>query len=325
MTELLKWPRLVAFGALALVVVAALAIASGGRAGSVAPGKLTFDVQPQFLTTTKSGVTFAKYTASSGAGTGSATNSSITFDVANGLLNQNSPVCVQAPSSPEPGFTRWTCSLGTINAGQTAGAFVNFTGPPVLAPPATNIYTVKAFFNADTGKGKGGGGLDTIPADPQQTQIVDVPNGQRAGNCTGTASTPSGDEQFTTLTGTAAASIATCPWVFVGENDAPANSVIKSQISFWGFPLTDPANPARWVMDGDLPPGPFNNLTLYYLETYSPDTPNTISAVPFPACVNGAIPPTKTACYDVFRKDGSRFHAEGLVNGTGGDPGAGVG
>jgi hypothetical protein len=321
---LLNWRRLVAVVALTTGVAIALAVASGGRAGSVAPGTFKLDVQPQFLTATKSGVTFAKFTASSGAGTGSATNSSITFDVDNGLLNQNSPVCVRAASSPTPGFTRWTCSLGTINAGRSAGAFVNFTGPAFVAS-AANTYTVDAFFRADTGKGKGGGGLDTIDVAAETTQVVDAPNGQRAGNCTGTAFTPSGDQQFTQLSGTTAASIATCPWVFVGENVAPANSGIKSQISFWGFPLTDPANPARWVMDGDLPPGPFNNLTLYYLETYSPDTPNIIFKEPFPACINGAIPPTKTACYDVFTKVGSRFHAEGFVNGTGGDPGAGVG
>jgi hypothetical protein len=321
---LLNWRLLVAGVVLTTGVAIALAVVSGGRAGSVAPGTLAAAVEPQFLTAGENGVAFGKYRAPSGSGTGSATNSIMTFDVDNRLLDQNSPVCVRASSSPA-GFIRWTCSLGTINAGQSAGAFVNFTGPPFLAAPATNIYTVQAFFTADTGKGKGGGGQNSTPVVTDTTQIVDVPNGQRAGNCTGTAATPSGDEQFTTLSGTKAASIATCPWVFVGENDAPASSVIKSQISFWGFPLTDPANPARWVMDGDLPPGPFNNLTLYYLETYSPDAPNTISAVPFPACVNGAIPPTKTACYDVFRKDGSRFHAEGLVNGTGGDPGAGVG
>ena len=325
MTQLIGWPRLAAFGAVALVAVAALVIASGSRAGSVAPGSLKFAVEPQFLTTGQNGVTFGKFTTPSGAGTGSATNTSITFDVDNRLLDQNSPVCVKAPTSAWPaGFIRWTCSLGTVNAGRSAGAFLNFTAPPFLVSPATNTYRVNAFASADSGKGKGGGGQNSTAVVTDTTQVVDVPNGRRAGNCAGAASTPSGDAQFTIVSGTAASSIATCPWVFVGEDDAPAGSGIKSQISFWGFPLTDPEHPARWVVDGDLPPGPFNQLTLYYLENYAPDNPNT-GKVPFPACVNGAIQPPATACYDVFRKVGSRFHAEGLVNGTGGDPGAGSG
>jgi hypothetical protein len=324
-TGLLNWRRLVAVVVLTIGVAIALAVASGGRAGSVAPGTLKAAVEPQFLTAGEDGVTFGKFMAPSGAGTGSATNSSMIFDVDNGLLEQNSPVCVRAASSPTPGFTRWTCALGTINAGQSAGAFVNFRGPAFLPSPATNIYTVKAFFTADTGKStKGGGGQNSTPVVVDTTQIVDVPNGRRAGNCTGTAATPAGDPQFTTLTGIPAASIATCPWVFVGEDDAPAGSEIRSQISFWGFPLTEPGHPARWVMDGDLPSGPFNKLTLYYLANYSPDNPDT-GKVPFPACVNGAIVAPATACYDTFTKVGSRFHAEGFVNGTGGDPGAGVG
>jgi hypothetical protein len=298
-----------------------LGIVSSGRAGSVLPSNaLTGAVEPQFLTSGESGVAFGKVTAPSGSGTGSATNVSITFDLDSDLLDQNSPTCVPATGAPA-GFTRWTCSLGTINAGTSAGAFVNFTGP------APNVYEVRISASADGGKGKGGGGQTEINTITDTTEIVAAASGTRAGNCEGSASTADGDVQDTTLTGTAGSSVATCPWVFVGENPAPNNSGLKSQISFWGFPETDPDEPARWSMNLDLPPGPFSDLKVFYLESYSPAFPNQVSKTEFVACEDDGtpIPDGLTACLDNWVKVGSRGFADGFVVGTGGDPGAGVG
>src|SRR3970040_2378409 len=103
------------------------------------------------------------------------------------LLNPASSNCSPSASSPA-GFNRFTCDIGTVQAGKTATRFVTFTAPSTAA-----TYTVNGSVTFDNGSGgaKGGGSKNTTLTKSGQTTVFSSTDTTRAGNCTGSASTPS--------------------------------------------------------------------------------------------------------------------------------------
>jgi hypothetical protein len=302
--------------------MAALAVVSGGRAGSASS---TFDlfVQPQYLTAGAQGFAKGEFTAASGPGTGTATHVVMTLDLPVALLSPTSSNCSRSTSSPA-GFNRFRCDIGTVKAGMTATRFVRFT-----APSTATTYTVNGSVTFDNGSGgaPGGGSVNTTLTKTGQTTVFAATDTTRAGNCTGSASTPSvsfHDAQSTSISGAVASSSLglPCTWVFVGEDPAPSGSGILSLISFFGLPPTD--SPATVVIDFFSLPGPFASLTLFYLPNY-PNGPNPLAKVLWPACVGGALPPNETACLLSLEQVGAGARATILALGTGGDPGSGFG
>jgi len=308
---------LVALGGCAV----ALAVVSGGRAGSVDSMFEVF-VQPQYLTAGATGFVKGESTAASGPGSGTATHVVMTLDLPVALLNPASSNC--SPSaSPPAGFNRFTCDIGTVKAGKTATRFVTFTAPSTVA-----TYTVNGSVTFDNGSGgaPGGGSQNTTLTASGQTTVVASTDTTRAGNCTGSASTPAAsphDLQSTSITGaTAAASLGLpCTWVFVGEDPAGGSGLL-TPISFVGLPLT--TSPATVVITFFSLPVPFSEFDLFYLPNY-PNGPNPLASVPLVACIGGALPPNETSCLLSLVPLETGAQATILVQGTGGDPGYGGG
>jgi len=298
-----------------------LAVVSGGRAGSAGS---TFDVfvQPPILTAGAQGFVKGEFTAASGPGSGTATHVVMTLDLPVALLNPTSSNC--SPSaSPPAGFNRFTCDIGTVKAGKTATRFVRFTAPSTAATYTANGTVT--FDNGSTGA-SGGGSKNTTLTESGQTTVVASTDTTRAGNCTGSASTPAAsphDLQSTSVTGATAASSSglPCTWVFVGEDPAGGSGLL-TPISFVGLPLT--TSPATVVITFFSLPVPFSMFDLFYLPNY-PNGPNPLASVLLPACVGGALPPNETSCLLSLVPLGTGAQATILLQGTDGDPGYGGG
>ena len=302
--------------------VAALAVVSGGRAGSVSSSTFDVFVQPQYLTAGAQGFVKGEFTAASGPGSGTATHVVMTFDLPVALLNPTSSGCSPSASSPA-GFNRFTCDIGTVKAGKTATRFVTFTAPSTAA-----TYTANGTVNFDNGSSGagGGGGQNTSLTKSGQATVVAAASTTRAGNCTGSASTPPAsfhDTQSTSVSGaTASSSLGLpCTWVFVGEDPAGGSGLL-TPISFVGLPLT--TSPATVVITFFSLPVPFSQFDIFYLPNY-PDGPNPLDSVLLAACVGGALPPNATACLQSLVPLGTGAQATILLKGTGGDPGFGAG
>jgi len=303
--------------------MAALAVVSGGRAGSASS---TFDlfVQPQYLTAGAQGFAKGEFTAASGPGTGTATHVVMTLDLPVALLSPTSSNC--SPStSPPAGFKRFTCDIGTVKAGKTATRFVTFT-----APATAETYTVNGSVTFDNGSGgaPGGGSQNTTLNESGQTTVFAATDTTRAGNCTGSASTPPAsfhDTQSTSISGaTAAASLGLpCTWVFVGENTAPSGSGILTSISFVGLPLT--TSPATVVITFFSLPVPFADFKILFLPNYSPSNPDLTGKVVLPTCTASPVPPALSCLQSLVPFGAAGAQATILLQGIGGDPGYGGG
>jgi len=299
-----------------------LAVVSGGRAGSVGS---TFDVfvQPPILTAGAEGYVKGEFTAASGPGSGTATHVVMTLDLPDALLNPASSNC--SPSaSPPAGFNRFTCDIGTVKAGKTATRFVTFTAPSTPA-----MYTANGSVTFDQGSGgaPGPGSQNMTLTQSGQTTVVAAGDTTRAGNCTGSASTPPAshhDPQSTSVSGATAASSLDlpCTWVYVGEDPAPSGSGILTAISFVGLPLT--GSPATVVVTFDSLPVPFADFELFYLPEYSPANPVLTGQVLLPTCTASPVPPA-LSCLQSLVPFGTGAQATILLLGTDGDPGYGGG
>ena len=299
-----------------------LAVVSGGRAGSVGS---TFDVfvQPPILTAGAEGYVKGEFTAASGPGSGTATHVVMTLDLPVALLNPASSSCSPSASSPA-GFNRFTCDIGTVKAGKTATRFVTFTAPSTAA-----TYMVNGFVNFDHGSGgaKGGGSKNTTLTKSGQTTVFSSTDTTRAGNCTGSASTPSAagiDLQSTSVSGAIAdPSLGLpCTWVFVGEDPAPSGSGILTSISFVGLPLT--TSPATVVVTFFSLPVPFADFEISFLPSYSPSNPDLTGKAVLPSCTASPVPPA-LSCLQSLVPFGTGAQATILLLGTDGDPGYGGG
>jgi len=294
----------------------ALAVVSGGRAGSVSS---TFDVfvQPPYLTAGAGGYVKGEFTAASGPGSGTATHVVMTLDLPVALLNPASSSCSPSASSPA-GFNRFTCDIGTVKAGKTATRFVTFTAPETAA-----TYTVNGSVNFDNGSGgaPGGGSKNTTLTMSGQTTVFSATDTTRAGNCTGSASTAltSHDPQRTSIAATADPSLGLpCTWVFVGEDPAPPGSGILTLISFVGIPPT--TTPATVVITFASLPVPFADFEISFLPNYSPSNPDLTGKAVLPSCTATPVPPA-LSCLQSLVPFGEGAQATILLQGTGGDPG----
>ena len=324
-----------------------LAVVSSGLAGNK-PGAEAFThfVEPQFLTDDKTGVAIAAFQAASGKGQGSATNVRITFNLPPGFqggLTGTSSGCTLTDAVENV----WTCTIGTVNAGNKVKRFLVFTDG--TAPVSETAYPIIGcvFFDGGNSGAPGGGGTDPIPCVTDTTTVVTPSSavGQtRAGDCqAGTANvfTPLADSTTNlvsnTVQGTAASSTGLpCVWAFVGENiDTNENELTIPQISFMGFPQTDATSPVLWITDlYSRPSGPFENLDILVDMNYTADSTSFNGTEP-PACdppappstdpLDSTLPEGQVVCLIDLVKVGGGARARLLIMGTGGDPGNGWG
>ena len=288
------------------------------------------------LTGLQGGLAAAKFTAAVG---GSATHVKISVDVPSVFTVTVPSNCSGPPAASPPvpaGSTRYTCEQPTVQGGSTVTQFLRFTAPAAQSPTVT--YTFRGFVTFDNGSGGGGGGggsANGLPTSGPATNLVTVvPAGQSdsAGNCTpgnGGASTPAVSSTDPMQTKVSGSSALPCTWSFVGEASAGSSGLL-TPISFVGFPQTASGSPAQWVFELNKLPARIQDLTVYFLPNYSPDTLD-VTKVPMPACVDNVAPtgvfelPANTeACLVSFVKKGSGGVATMLFDG-GGDPGSGVG
>lgn len=319
-------------------VAAALAVASGGFAGSGPPinSNFEFSAQPRYLTGSGGGLDAGKFTAASGSG--SATHVAISFDVPS-VFTVSVPTNCSGPPAASPsvpaGFTRYTCQHGTVNAGNTVTQFLRFTAPAAGTSAVT--YTFFGFVTYDKGNGGAGGGgsVNTLPTAGPATGLVTVVSTSEknsAGSCTpgaGSASTPTVSASDPMQTSVSGSSTLPCTWAFVGEAGAGSSGLL-SPISFVGFPQTADGSPATWTFEVYSLPAPFKQLTVYFLGKYSPDNQD-VTKVPMVACEDEElpvgvfeIPSLQEACLVSFVKKGNGARVTMLFDG-GGDPGAGLG
>ena len=294
----------------------ALAAVSGGRAGSASA---TFDVfvQPPILTAGAGGFVKGDFTPSS-----TATGVVMTLDLPVALLNPSSSNCSQS-GSPPPGFNRFTCNLGLVRGGTTVRRYVSFT-----APSAPGTYTANGSVSFVQGPlGAPAGGSQTL-TDSGATTVFAPTDTDRAGSCTGSASTPPDGvghiegRQSTSVVATADPALnLPCTWVYVGEDPPPPNSVIKTQISFVGIPPT--ATPATVVITFFTLPVPFADFKLYFLPNYSPGNPDLSGQALLPSCATNPVPPAVSCLQSLVPYGSGGAQATILLMGTGGDPGYG--
>jgi len=295
----------------------ALAAVSGGRAGSASA---TFDVfvQPPILTAGAGGFVKGEFTPSS-----TATGVVMTLDLPVALLSPSSSNCSQS-GSPPPGFNRFTCNIGLVKGGTTVRRYVSFT-----APSAPGTYTANGSVSFVQGPlGAPAGGSQTL-TDSGETTVFAATDTNRAGSCTGRASTPPDgvghieDFQTTSVVATADPALnLPCTWVYVGEDPPPPNSPILTQISFVGIPPT--ATPATVVITFGTLPVPFPEFDVFFLPNYSPGNPDLTGLALLPSCATSPVPPA-VSCLQSLVQQGSGAQATILLMGTGGDPGWGAG
>ncbi len=302
---------------------AALAVVSGGLAGSTTNSTFELFVQPQYLTAGGQGFALGKFTAASGSGTGSATHVAMRFDLPAALLGPHttSSGCT-GPELVNSGTTkRFTCTIGTVNAGETVKRYVTFTAP---STPGSYPIDATAFYDKGSGGAGGGGAVNSIP-DSAQTTVVEGTSSTRAGNCftdgTGEVFTPTvsgSDPQATEVEFGAAASFLglPCTWGFVGEDSVTG---FLTQISFVSLP--ELGAPATVFVEWYSLPVPWPKFTVLLLPNY----PASTDWEPLTACENGQLPEDEIACLLSLDKTGRGARATILMLGTGGDPGFGGG
>ncbi len=309
---------------------AALGVVSGGRAGSVSNNNFDLVVQPHVLSTLGTGFAKGTFTAASGPGTGSATHVVITITLPTGLepTSGTSSDCTDPPG----GDHTFTCSIGTVNAGQIVNRFVAFTAPATVAGPPFDTYTVTGSLTFDHGlKGAGGGGgIDTIP-DSDSTDVYASTDGNHSGNCLsggGSITTPpvnAADTQSTFMSFGAAAFFLPCVWAELGEGPAPASFRIP-QISFVAAPVL--ANLATLTIS--IYQLPLSKIgTLKEFPNYPTSLTPALDVLQCPTPTSLPSNPTDTqssdACELARSKSGNVTLLTLLFTGTGGDPGFGGG
>jgi hypothetical protein len=315
------WVRVAIVAALVGTSAAALAVVSGGRAGSVPGADFEFFLHPEVLSSSGTGFAVAKFTLLSGSGTGSATHVVIRIDLDTALLNPTAtssdctgPVVVGSNN-------RFTCNIGTVDSGETVKRFVTFTAS------ALGMHSGRGTASLDSGSSAGGGGgTNTVGPVTDQLSVVSATSDTRAGNCYAgrssfavfTAPVSAENIQRTTVRfGPATASLP-CTWAFVGEDSVPG---FRTQISFVSVPELNV--PAIITVDWYSLPVAFPEFrnTLRLLPSYPPSLESEFLV----DCVDGELPEGEIACLlDLVRvRKGAR--ATILQLGTEGDPGYGGG
>ncbi len=320
-----------------VVSVTLFGAASLGLAGSgPTPSRFDVFVQPNIVTAGATGFAKGTFTAATGSGTGSATHVTITLDLPPGLLTPTSTNCSGPSSSADhTGYNRFTCEIGTVNAGHTVNRFVTFTAPAFQAPPPPppppdpNVYTVYGFVTFDNGNAgaPGGGSIGRID-DSEQTTVVSSTSSSRAGRCLPGATsnvnnvfTPpvsSTNPVSTYMSFGAASFFLPCTWAAVGEN--PHAGFIIPEISFVSAPVF--ANLATLKISiYQLPLSKIGTLTEF------PNYPDNLSgSLPVLSCPSPTSLPTgRDACELPRSKIGNVTVLTLLFSGTGGDPGFGGG
>ncbi|HSI97637.1 MAG TPA: hypothetical protein VK926_04685 [Gaiellaceae bacterium] len=321
-----------AIAAMVIATVVALAVVTGGRAGSTGDGTtFAITVHPAYLTAGEDGFVVGRFETASGPGTGSATNVSMTFELDTDLLGPTATSTDCSTAQLVNGVNQITCQIGTVRAGQTVKRFVRFTASTASTALGSNLVSGSVSYDggSSTSNPAPGGGV-TIP-DQGSTTIVaggNSPHPDRAGSCDGTASTPAvsrANPMSTAVTGPGSVSGLPCPWVFVGENPPlpTATSTALTGISFFGFPETAPGQ-VSWEVAIDSLPVPFPQLKVKFDPNYE-DGDTEFSGFDLPACVNGQLGENQTACLLSLVRVGRGAVATVLTTGTGGDPGVGFG
>jgi hypothetical protein len=302
---------------------AALAVATGGLAGSTTQSSFDVFVQPATLSTSATGFAKGQFTAASGSGTGSATHVAITFHVPSALGNPTGTTS-DCTTTPGVGENVVTCNVGTVNAGQTVRRFVTFTAPASLvAPPTPDVYTISGSVSWDNGSGGagGGGGINSIGPKTGSTTVYAANDPRHAGNCffsgTNTVSTPGvtdADNQSTSVqVGSAAAGLGLpCTFADVGEDAAPPG--FDTQISHDTLPQL--SQPARVTLTLYSLPVPFSQFKWLF----SPDYPATLPNQSIPNCVNNQLPANAIVCLLSSSNKGKGGSWTFLQLGTGTDP-----
>ena len=318
------------------VSAAALAIVAGSRAGSVG-GEFTVDVLPPEVTVDATGLVVARFTAASGPGTGSATQVAITLDLpgdgaTTGFINPvpSAGCSGPTPSPDHPGYNRFVCTIGTVNAGETVKRFVTFRAPPFQAPPVSgpdpNVYVAYGFVTFDTGNsGAPGGGSSVRTEDDGQTTVAATTNNARAGKCSSgtppfnvsTSPVSASDRQATALSFGNAAFSLPCTWASLGEDSAPGFKI--PFISFVNAPVFSSLATLQ-ISIYQLPPSQIGTLLEF------PNYPALDGALPVLLCPSPTtLPPGRDACELPRTKKGNVTFLNLLFAGTGGDPGFGGG
>lgn len=312
-----------------------LAAVSGGQAGNTPPPTaFQFSVDPEFLTAGQNGFAQGVFTAASGQGQGSATNVKMIFTLPAGFTGGLTGTSSGCTASGQV----WTCTIGTVNAGNKVKRFLVYTSSAVSSTP----YTLSGCVSLDGGSGGagGGGGTQTCAQNTKTdtTTVVATSSATRGGNCTGDASTAALSKTnpiTTSVDGDASASLGLpCTWSFVGvnnKNPVTDTELVVPQIAFMGFPQTDAGTPVVWTIElAARPSGPFEDLDPLVDKTYTANSTDFNGTEP-PACLDVVAPfgvpelPAGGVCVIEFVKVGPGARLKLLIAGTGGDPGNGWG
>jgi hypothetical protein len=315
-----------------------LAAVSGGQAGNTpGPNAFQFSVDPEILTKTQNGFAQGIFTAASGQAQGSATNVKMIFTLPAGFTGGQpgtSSGCTAPPNSQV-----WTCNIGTVNAGGKRKRFLVFKADetaPSTPPPFEGCVTL----DGGSGGAGGGGGTQTCAETTKfdSITVAQTASKERAGNCTGDASTAAlskTNSMSTNVEGEASESLGLpCTWSFVGVKGSADTDLVVPQVAFMGFPQTDADAPVTWnVLLASRPSGPFENLDALIDLDYTAGSTD-FTADPLEDCVdlvapfgpaNEELPAGKTYCLVELVKVGAGARATFLILGFGGDPGAGWG
>jgi len=307
-----------------------LAAVSGGQAGNT-PGldNVQFSVDPEFLTAGQIGIAQGVFTAASGQAQGSATNVRIRFTLPAGVTGGQTGTSSGCTASGQV----WTCTIGTVNAGNKVKRFLGIKSTAVSPPSYTLIGCV--LLDGGSGGAGGGGGTQELCKSDTVT-VVAAGSTNRAGNCNedgGSSTAPLSKTNLitTSVSGDAADSLGLpCTWSFVGVKNKSATAdteLVVPQIAFMGFPQTDGDAPVTWVVQlASRPSGPFENLIPLIDLNYTAGSADFVGFEPDP-CVDGVLPQTEEVdvCLLEWVKVGAGARATYLIEGTGGDPGTGYG
>ena len=298
------------------VAAGAFAVASVGRAGTNDIDFAVFAV-PGKLSTGQQGLAIARFTPS--ASGGAATQTTITFQFPDSVLWPTVDPATSSDCSPASGSTI-TCSIGTVQPGQTVKRFVTYTAGSTLG-----AATVTATVSWDGGSSGASGGGQTNTRSASSTFTI-VDGVKAAGTCAAgggkvqSAPVSSTVTQATTLTfGSAVPSLLLpCTWGTAGI--APKlPGTTSTDISYVSGPQF--VQPATVQLYFSSLPVPLSKFVLRENLSFDPDNPAAGSWTIVPQCPSPTTLPAGAPDCLVGYKNGKVITATLLYAGTGGDPG----
>ena len=303
-------------GGAAVFAVAALSLATMGRAGT---NDVSFDVFafPSALTAGNQGLALARFTNNSG---GAATQTTITLTFPATVSAPTPDPATSSDCSPAGGSTI-TCTIGTVQPGQTVKRFVTFTAGSTLG---SVTVTGSAGWDSGSSTAVGGGQTNGPSLSSATFQIVD---GAKAdGTCSASggkaATAPLGSTitQATAMSFGAALSSLKLPCTWGTAGVAPAVSGLTStQVSYVAGPMF--GQPATVTITFASLPVPLSKFVLRENLSFDPGNPTAGTWTTVPLCPTpSTLPPGAPDCL-VGYKNGKVITATLLYAGTNKDPG----